>query len=200
MEHSTFTSVAHNNNLQPTIVDSSNELNHPVELQKCTSCKVNRKPDQFIGKRGKVINTCKQCRDKDDAQKKYLHNKQLNDIHESSPLPPNSGPRQRVYVRGSNLPENSIIKPEHIPPYCNYNKPTKTCPGDCFTVGRDHPKQKALGKSDWKTPTSIKISLEDKFKQLLDYLAAPVESYVPDYTFIDSLRSILPTKSNDPIQ
>jgi hypothetical protein len=36
---------------------------------KCTSCKVSREPDAFVGKTGGIVKTCIKCRDKDARTK-----------------------------------------------------------------------------------------------------------------------------------
>jgi hypothetical protein len=77
-------------------------------------------------------------------------------------------PKKRVYTRGSNLPDNCKIKSENIPKYCYYVKATKL-KGDAFCCTKLHPKQKESGK-DWMTTRSKKISIEDKYKQLMEYL------------------------------
>ena len=65
-----------------------------------------------------------------------------------------------------NVPENFDIS--DIPKYCYYVPATKT-KGDGFCCGRLHPKQKE-SKKDWATTKSKKISIEEKYKQLLDYI------------------------------
>lgn len=65
-----------------------------------------------------------------------------------------------------NKPENFDIS--NIPKYCYYVPATKV-KGDGFCCGRLHPKQKESGK-DWATTKSKKISIEEKYKQLLEYI------------------------------
>lgn len=77
-------------------------------------------------------------------------------------------PKQRVYTNGSNLPEDCNIKPEDIPKYCYYVKAT-TSKGDAFCCSKLHPKQKESGK-DWTTTKSKKVTIIDKYEQLLEYL------------------------------
>lgn len=77
-------------------------------------------------------------------------------------------PKQRLYTKGSNLPDGCKIKAEDIPKYCYYVKATKT-KGDAFCCTKLHPKQKDSGK-DWTTTKSKKIPIEEKYKQLLEYL------------------------------
>lgn len=77
-------------------------------------------------------------------------------------------PKQRIYTKGKNLPEGCKIKGEDIPTYCYYVPATKT-KGDAFCCTKLHPKQKESGK-DWTTTKSKKVSIEDKFKQLTEYL------------------------------
>lgn len=76
--------------------------------------------------------------------------------------------KQRVYTKGSNLPEDCKIKAEDIPKYCYYIKAT-TLKGDAFCCTKLHPKQKESGK-DWTTTKSTKLSIEEKYKQLLEYI------------------------------
>lgn len=78
-------------------------------------------------------------------------------------------PKQRVYTKGSNISEDCKIKSEDIPKYCYYVKATGTR-GDGFCCGKLHPKQIESGK-DWKTTSSKKVSIEDKYKQLMEYLS-----------------------------
>jgi hypothetical protein len=77
-------------------------------------------------------------------------------------------PKQRVYTKGKNLPEGCKIKGEDIPTYCYYIPATKT-KGDAFCCTKLHPKQKESGKY-WTTTKSKKVSIEDKYKQLMEYL------------------------------
>lgn len=77
-------------------------------------------------------------------------------------------PKQRVYIKGTNMPKNCKIKPEDIPKYCYYIKMTTT-KGDAFCCSKLHPKQKESGK-DWITTKSKKIQIEDKYKQLMEYI------------------------------
>jgi hypothetical protein len=79
-------------------------------------------------------------------------------------------PKQREYTHASNLPEGCPIQADQIPKYC-YFKPEAKYNGCGFCVSKGHPKQKELGKGDWTTSRSKKVSIEDKFKQLLDYLS-----------------------------
>ena len=69
-------------------------------------------------------------------------------------------------TKNKNLPSNmsDIV----IPKYCYYISATKA-KGDGFCCTKLHPKQKESGK-DWTTTKSKKVSINDKFKQLLDYL------------------------------
>jgi hypothetical protein len=77
-------------------------------------------------------------------------------------------PNTREYTKGSNIPKDYNFDTSKIPKYCYYIKETKA-KGNAFAVGRNHPLQKGK-KSDWTTTKSKKISLEDKFKQLMTYL------------------------------
>ena len=77
-------------------------------------------------------------------------------------------PKKRVYTKGSNLPDDCKIKAEDIPKYCYYIKATKD-KGDAFCCTKLHPKQKESGK-DWTTTKSKKVSIEEKYKHLLEYL------------------------------
>lgn len=77
-------------------------------------------------------------------------------------------PKQRVYTKGSNLPEDCKIKADDIPKYCYYFKPTDKR-GDGYCITRLHPKQKELGK-DWVTTKSKKVSTKEKYKQMIEYL------------------------------
>jgi hypothetical protein len=74
--------------------------------------------------------------------------------------------RQNDDYKHKNKPENFDIN--NIPKYCYYVPVTKT-KGDGFCCGRLHPKQKESGK-DWTTTKSKKVSIEDKYKQLMEYL------------------------------
>lgn len=56
----------------------------------------------------------------------------------------------------------------HIPKYCYYIK-ANDVKGDGFCCSKLHPKQKDIGK-DWMTTRSKKISTEEKYKKLLEYL------------------------------
>ena len=56
----------------------------------------------------------------------------------------------------------------NIPMYCYYVKKTDT-KGDAFCVGRLHPKQKENNK-DWTTTKSVKISIQEKYNQMMAYL------------------------------
>jgi hypothetical protein len=76
--------------------------------------------------------------------------------------------KQRVYTKGSNLPEDCKIKAEDIPKYCYYVKAT-TLKGDAFCCTKLHPKHKE-SKKDWTTTKSKKVSIEEKYKQLIEYL------------------------------
>jgi hypothetical protein len=76
--------------------------------------------------------------------------------------------KQRVYTKGSNLPEDCKIKAEDIPKYCYYVKAT-TSKGDAFCCTKLHPKHKE-SKKDWTTTKSKKVSIEEKYKQLIEYL------------------------------
>lgn len=71
--------------------------------------------------------------------------------------------QQREYIKGSNLPKYCNFD---IPKYCHYISETKS-KGDGFCVGRLHPKQN--GK-DWTTTKSKKVSIQEKFKQMMSYL------------------------------
>lgn len=64
-----------------------------------------------------------------------------------------------------NLPESSSISPEDIPKFAYYRPPYKNR-GDFFAVEK-HPNQT---KTIWRTTSSKSISIEEKFKELLDYL------------------------------
>ena len=65
-----------------------------------------------------------------------------------------------------NKPKNFDIT--EIPKYCYYVPVTKT-KGDGFCCGRLHPKHKE-SKKDWTTTKSKKVSIEEKYKQLLEYI------------------------------
>jgi hypothetical protein len=82
---------------------------------------------------------------------------------------PEYQPKHREYSKGTNLPEGCPITPEMIPKYCYYVKPTKT-QGDGFCVGKLHPKQKALGKGDWNTVKTQKLTSEEKYYLMMKYL------------------------------
>lgn len=84
-------------------------------------------------------------------------------------------PKQRIYTRGSNLPINCSIKPEEIPDYCYYIQQNKI-KGDGFCCGKLHPKHKET-KINWTTTRSKKITINEKFKQLLAYLNN--QEYIP---------------------
>lgn len=85
---------------------------------------------------------------------------------------PESTSTGRQYTKGTNLPKDSPITSDMIPMYCQYVKETSTR-GDGFCVGRLHPKQKSLGKQDWKTTQSKSVSIVDKYKQMMAYLNEP---------------------------
>lgn len=74
--------------------------------------------------------------------------------------------RQSEDYKHKNKPENFDIS--NIPKYCYYVKATSS-KGDAFCCTKLHSKQKESGK-DWMTTRSKKVSIEDKFKQLMDYL------------------------------
>ena len=76
--------------------------------------------------------------------------------------------KKRVYIKGSNLPEKCKITAEDIPKYCYYVPATKV-KGDGFCCGRLHPKHKE-SKKDWTTTKSKKVSIEEKYKQLIEYV------------------------------
>ena len=78
-------------------------------------------------------------------------------------------PKIRVYSKGTNIPEGCSIKAEDIPNYCYY-VPPKDTRGDGFCCGRLHPKQKQNNKNDWLTTRSVKVSTEEKYKMLMDYI------------------------------
>jgi hypothetical protein len=74
--------------------------------------------------------------------------------------------KKREYVKGNNLPENCKIMPNQIPINCYYIPETDKR-GDSFCVNRTHAKQN--GK-DWKTTSSKKVSIEEKYNQMMAYL------------------------------
>lgn len=74
--------------------------------------------------------------------------------------------RQDNDYKHKNRPDNFDIS--NIPKYCYYIKATKD-KGDAFCCTKLHPKQKESGK-DWTTTKSKKVSIEEKYKQLLEYL------------------------------
>lgn len=74
----------------------------------------------------------------------------------------------------SNLPPRCGINIVDIPKYCHY-RPVYKGRGDYFVVV-NHPNQK---ERVWQTTTSKKVSIQDKFQELLDHLdtlAEPKES------------------------
>lgn len=77
-------------------------------------------------------------------------------------------PKQRIYIKGKNLPYGCKINGEDIPAYCYYI-PATTTNGDAFCIKKLHPKQKESGK-DWTTTKSKKISINEKYKQMMEYL------------------------------
>jgi hypothetical protein len=74
--------------------------------------------------------------------------------------------RQDNDYKHKNRPENLDIS--NIPKYCYYVKATAS-KGDAFCCTKLHPKQKESRK-DWTTTKSKKVSIEDKYKQLMEYL------------------------------
>jgi hypothetical protein len=76
--------------------------------------------------------------------------------------------KQREYHNGTNLSIDCLIKPEDIPKYCYYIPETKL-KGDGFCCSKYHPLHKDNNK-DWSTTKSKKVSIQEKYKQLLEYL------------------------------
>lgn len=128
-------------------------INNHIEIPKINKCERRiTKREKHVILQEKIIITKQQFREKEikEPVEKYI-------------------PKQRVYTRGSSLPEDCSIKAEDIPEYCYYTKASITR-GDAFCCSRTHPKQKEIGK-DWSSSTSKKVSTEEKYKQLMDYLA-----------------------------
>jgi len=112
-------------------------------------------------------------REKQEIEKQpiVITKQQPNQTKPSAPpVPvPEYTQKQRIYTKGSNMPEGCPIKSEDIPQYCYYVKATGIR-GDGFCCGKLHPKQKEKGSSDWTTTKSKLVSIEDKFKQLMEYI------------------------------
>jgi hypothetical protein len=128
-------------------------INNYIEIPKINKCEYRiAKREKHVILKEKIIITKQQFKEKlvKAPVEKYI-------------------PKQRVYTRGSSLPEDCSIKAEDIPEYCYYTK-ASTTRGDAFCCSRTHPKQKEIGK-DWSSSTSKKVSTEEKYKQLMDYLA-----------------------------
>ena len=64
------------------------------------------------------------------------------------------------------LPKKCGIKSEDLPKYCYYIPASKTR-SSSFII-KNHPK---LLKKKWQTTTSKKVPIQEKYQQLLDYLA-----------------------------
>lgn len=66
----------------------------------------------------------------------------------------------------SALPEDCGIRPDMIPKYCYYQKPrsNRSC---AFCIDKRHPK---LDGKPWRTTSSKKVSIKDKYKQLIKQL------------------------------
>lgn len=74
---------------------------------------------------------------------------------------------KRNTVSGSKLPKDCGITIDMIPKYCYYSPPNATRrTGELFIIDK-HPK---LTTRDWKTTSSKKVSLKDKFDMLLKKL------------------------------
>lgn len=76
-------------------------------------------------------------------------------------------PAERVYKKGSNLPEGCRVNAADIPKYCYYVPQTAT-KGDAFVCGRIHPKH-TESKKDWCTTKARRVSTEEN---LLAYIAS----------------------------
>lgn len=120
-----------------------------------------------------VLNTIPQCtkhitkRPKHEVVKKKIVviNLQANrtEVREKQEEQPASMATERVSSNGSNLSEN--VENIQLPKYCYYVPATKE-KGDGFCCGRLHPKH----TKDWTTTKSRKVSIHEKYKQLMAYL------------------------------
>ena len=71
--------------------------------------------------------------------------------------------------RTNNLPQGSSITIDQIPKYC-YFKPESEKRGCKFIID-NHPKLLETGKKIWTTSESKKISIENKFNELINKLS-----------------------------
>lgn len=90
--------------------------------------------------------------------RKYKEKKLINNFNIYNII--NTDKRRRVF---SNLPINSGIDPNSLPKYTYYKPPYKYR-GDCFVI-ENHPSQT---KKVWSTTTSKKVSIQDKYTELIN--------------------------------
>ena len=92
-------------------------------------------------------------------EKKMLSKKEILGRDKSK----SKGSKRRRLI--SNLPKNCGISVSDLPKY-SYYRPSYKNRGEYFVV-ENHPNQK---KRIWQTTTSKKVSLKEKYKELIDYI------------------------------
>lgn len=140
--------IEHCKNISDFIIDNNKQFTEDINI--CLK-NINIRKDKPVIEKTKIIIT------KQQPNKEKIVNPPSDYIH--SP---------RVYVKGTNLPENLGINHEDIPKYCYYISATEKR-GDGFCCDKNHPIHKDT-KKDWSTTRSKKISTKEKFDKLMEYI------------------------------